>query len=97
MDMGSGGLQELVKHREAWRAVVHGVTKSRAWLSDWTELSLHINLTAAKYKANIVSEYLSDDNLITTIYGTMTNLDSVLKSRDITLQTKIHIKLWFFQ
>ena len=61
------------------------------------ERVIHINLTAAKYKANIVSEYLSDDNLITTIYGTMTNLDSVLKSRDITLQTKIHIKLWFFQ
>ena len=30
-------LQELVKNREAWRAVVHGVTKSRTWLSDWTE------------------------------------------------------------
>ena len=27
----------------------------------------------------------------------MTNLDSVLKSRDITLPTKIHTKLWFFQ
>ena len=29
MDMGLGGLQELVMDREAWRAVVHGVTKSR--------------------------------------------------------------------
>ena len=29
MDMGWGGLQELVMDREAWRAVVHGVTKSR--------------------------------------------------------------------
>ena len=29
MDMGLDGLQELVIHREAWRAVVHGVTKSR--------------------------------------------------------------------
>ena len=28
-DMGLGGLQELVMDREAWRAVVHGVTKSR--------------------------------------------------------------------
>ena len=28
MDMGLGGLQELVKDREAWRATVHGVTKS---------------------------------------------------------------------
>ena len=29
MDMGLSGLQELVMDREAWRAVVHGVTKSR--------------------------------------------------------------------
>ena len=28
-------LRELVKNREAWRAVVHGVTKSQTWLSDW--------------------------------------------------------------
>ena len=33
---GLGGLQELVMDREAWRAVVHGVTKSRTRLSDWT-------------------------------------------------------------
>ena len=39
MDMGLGGLQQLVMDREAWRAVVHGVTKSRTWLSDWTELN----------------------------------------------------------
>ena len=35
---GLGGLQGLVMDREAWRAVVHGVTKSQTWLSDWTEL-----------------------------------------------------------
>ena len=34
MDMGLGGLQELVLDREAWRAVVHGVVKSRIGLSD---------------------------------------------------------------
>ena len=34
MDMGLGGLRELVMDREAWRAVVHGVTKSRTRLSD---------------------------------------------------------------
>ena len=34
MDMGLGGLQELVVDREVWRAVVHGVTKSHKQLSD---------------------------------------------------------------
>ena len=38
MDMGLGGLQELVIDRDAWRAAVHGVAKSRTRLSDWTEL-----------------------------------------------------------
>ena len=39
MDIGLGRLQQLVMHREVWRAVVHGVAKSRTQLSDWTELS----------------------------------------------------------
>ena len=34
MDMGLGGLRELVMDREAWRAVIHGVAKSRTRLSD---------------------------------------------------------------
>ena len=35
--MSLSRLRELVTDREAWRAAVHGVTKSRTWLSNWTE------------------------------------------------------------
>ena len=39
LDVSLSELRELVMDREAWRAAIHGVTKSRTWLSDWTELN----------------------------------------------------------
>ena len=65
MNMGLGGLQELVMNMEAWRAAAHGVAKS------WTQLSSH----------EIKRCLLLGRKL-------MTNLNSILKSRDITLQKR---------
>ena len=39
MDMGLGGLRELVMDRKAWCAVVHGIAKSRTQLSKWAKLN----------------------------------------------------------
>ena len=51
MVMSLNKLRELTMDRKAWHAAVHGVIKSRPWLSDWTEL----NRCCARYFTNTVS------------------------------------------
>ena len=71
MDMSLNKLWELVMDSGAWRAAVHGVTKSRTRLSDWTEL----NWTELKDKHHIISllweNFINDANEL--IYKTETD------------------------
>ena len=53
VDMGLGGLRELVMDREAWRAVVHGVAKSRIRLSDWIELRMNGEKAMATHSSTL--------------------------------------------
>ena len=66
MDVSLSEIRELVMDREAWRAAIHGVSKSRTRLSDWTEL----NWTARRSNQSILQEISPEYSL----EGLMLNL-----------------------
>ena len=84
MDMSLSELRELLMDRETWRAVIHGVAKSRTQLSNWTELNilnLYLFIKLIKFKVNVISKLIK-------ILGTH-SFDSLGET------TKLHFKELF--
>ena len=72
MDIGFGGPWELLMDREAWCAVVHGVSKSQTQLSDWTELNSHSYMTTGKTIA--LTRWTFVDKVMSLLFNMLSRL-----------------------
>ena len=102
MDMSLTKLRELVMYREAWRGVVHGVTKSQTWLSDWTEsgefykiLDQYLSKLSKSLKISLRNYHSQEDPEETRQLGAMCMLNRILgQKKDIASNHGYLNKIW---
>ena len=84
MDVSLSEVRELVMDREAWRAAIHGVTKSRTRLSDWTELKGVLSVTS---RPRVVHRYWERGNFLVFL---IEDISAFVESKKLTC----HHILW---
>ena len=89
MDLSLSEFRELVMYREAWRAAIHGVSKSRTWLSNWSYLIWIINIVRL-FSAKTTLIYI----LPTIYYSAYQTLPSL--GRSILFFLFLFLFLFFF-
>ena len=93
MEVSLSELRELVMDREAWRAVIHGVAKSRTRLSDWSEL-IYTLLSSGNHQNSLILWiwpyfHISEMMQYLSFYGWLFSLR-------VVLSMLLHIEIFFF-
>ena len=84
--------RESVMDREAWHLVIHGVAKSRTWLSDWTELMVCTILDIKLY-VSLVNEWVKMEQWRTRKSGVLQSMGSQRVGHDLVTEQQQGVKI----